>query len=125
MDVIRVKRAYEPPAPGDGFRVLVDRLWPRGVTKEKARLDQWARDVAPSPALRTWFGHDPERFAEFSARYRGELARSPGREIVAELARRAARGTVTLVYGARDERHNGARVLAEEIEAAHGARAPS
>ncbi len=120
-----MKRAYQPPAPDDGFRVLVDRLWPRGVTREKARLDLWARDVAPSPALRTWFGHEPGRFAEFSARYRGELARSPGREIVAELARRAARGTVTLVYGARDERHNGARVLAEEIEAALGAHAPS
>ncbi len=123
--MVRVKRAYEPRAPDDGYRVLVDRLWPRGVTKEKARLDLWARDVAPSPALRTWFGHDPARFAEFSSRYRRELARSPGREIVAELARRAARGTITLVYGARDERHNGARVLAEEIEAAPGARASS
>jgi len=119
--MVRTKRAYEPPAAGDGYRVLVDRLWPRGVTRERARLDLWAKDVAPSPALRRWFGHDPARFREFSVRYRRELARSPGHAIVADLARRSARGPVTLVYGARDEEHNGARVLAEEIEAALGA----
>jgi uncharacterized protein YeaO (DUF488 family) len=114
----RVKRAYLPAAASDGSRVLVDRLWPRGVTKKAAHLDLWAKELAPSPALREWFGHDPARYREFAARYRRELARSPARELLDELARRSARGTVTLVYGARDEEHNGARVLAEEIEAA-------
>ena len=71
---VRLKRAYDPAEPGDGYRVLVDRLWPRGVSKERARLDEWARELAPSAELRTWFGHDPERFAEFERRYRAELA---------------------------------------------------
>jgi len=121
--MVRVKRAYLPAAAGDGYRVLVDRLWPRGVTKQRARVDLWAKDVAPSPALRRWFDHDPARFREFTVRYRRELSSSPGREIVAELARRSSEQTVTLVYGARDEVHNGARVLAEEMEAALGAHA--
>jgi uncharacterized protein YeaO (DUF488 family) len=119
--MVKTKRAYEAAARGDGYRVLVDRLWPRGVTKQAAHLDAWTKDVAPSPALRKWFGHAPERFAAFSARYRQELVREPARAAVADLARRAARGTVTLVYGARDEVHNGAVVLKEEIESAlHG-----
>jgi uncharacterized protein YeaO (DUF488 family) len=98
----------------------VDRLWPRGVTKEGARLDLWARDLAPSPGLRTWFGHDPARFREFAERYRQELARSPAREAFLDLLHHAARGRVTLVYGARDVEHNGAVVLKREIEDALG-----
>ncbi len=108
---IGIKRVYEPPADGDGYRVLIDRVWPRGVAKEHARLDEWARDLAPSTELRRWFGHVPERFDEFRRRYRRELAGSA--EHVEELRRRARGGRVTIVYGARDERHNNAVVLAE------------
>ncbi len=114
--MVRIKRAYDDPARGDGYRVLVDRLWPRGVKKEALRLDLWARDVAPSPALRTWFGHDPDRFREFARRYHAELRREPARSMLAELTRRAAHGAVTLVYGARDEEHNGALVLRDAID---------
>lgn len=115
--MVRTKRAYEPASRSDGCRILVDRLWPRGVTKEAAHLALWAKEVAPSAALRTWFGHRPERFEEFAERYVRELRRSPAREAFAELSRRAALGTVTLVYGARDEAHNGAVVLERQLEA--------
>ncbi|HXQ85390.1 MAG: DUF488 domain-containing protein [Gaiella sp.] len=108
---VRMKRAYDPAEPRDGYRVLVDRLWPRGVSKERARLDEWARELAPSAELRTWFGHDPERFAEFERRYRAEL--TAHEEKLDELRRRAREGALTLVYGARDEVHNDAVVLAE------------
>ncbi len=108
---VRLKRAYEPAEPADGYRVLVDRLWPRGVAKEAARLDDWARELAPSDELRRWFGHDPAKFAEFRRRYRAELAARE--EKLRELRRRARRGTVTLVYAARDPEHNDAVVLAE------------
>ena len=110
---VRLKRAYDPAEPGDGYRVLVDRLWPRGVSKERARLDEWARELAPSTELRAWFGHDPARFAEFERRYRTELAAHG--EKVDELRRRARAGTLTLVYAARDEEHNDAVVLAEVL----------
>ena len=110
MDV-RLKRAYEPAGAADGYRVLVDRLWPRGVSKERARLDEWARELAPSTELRTWFGHDPAGFAEFRRRYLEELAARA--EKLGELRGRARKGTVTLVYAARDDRHNDAVVLAE------------
>ena len=113
---VRIKRAYQEPAPGDGRRVLVDRLWPRGVSKQALRLDAWAKELAPSDALRRWFGHEPARFAEFTRRYTRELRSGPGAEALAELSRRAARGTVTLVYGAHDEAHNGAVVLRDLIE---------
>ncbi len=93
--------------------MLVDRLWPRGVSKERAHLDEWARELAPSAELRTWFGHDPDRFAEFERRYRAELAAHD--EKLDELRRRAREGTLTLVYGARDEEHNDAVVLAELV----------
>ena len=106
-----MKRAYDPAEPRDGYRVLVDRLWPRGVSKERARLDEWARELAPSAELRTWFGHDPERFAEFERRYRAEL--TAHEEKLDELRCRAREGTLTLVYAARDEEHNDAVVLAE------------
>ncbi|HEX3762979.1 MAG TPA: DUF488 family protein [Kofleriaceae bacterium] len=113
--MIRVKRAYESVARGDGQRVLVDRLWPRGLRKTEAHLDAWLKDAAPSPELRRWFGHDPQRFPEFRDRYRRELRSEPARAALAELSRRAARGTMTLVYGARDELHNNAVVLAQEL----------
>jgi uncharacterized protein YeaO (DUF488 family) len=116
--MIRTKRAYEPAEPEDGYRVLVERLWPRGLTKARAALDLWAKDVSPSPALRTWYGHDPARFAEFAVRYRKELAAAPAQAILADLRRRGARGTVTLVYAARDEEHNSAVLVLGELKRA-------
>ena len=104
----QIKRAYEAAAPSDGTRVLVDRLWPRGVKKSKAHLDQWMKDIAPSPRLRLWFGHRPERFAEFKKRYVRELSGNPE---VAELRGLGRHGRVTLVYAARDPQVNHAVVL--------------
>jgi uncharacterized protein YeaO (DUF488 family) len=112
MDV-RLKRAYEPPGPADGHRVLIDRLWPRGVSREKAELDAWRKELAPSTELRRWFGHDPERFEEFRRRYIEEL-RSQRPRLTA-LRRRAREGTLTLVYAAHDADHNDAVVLAEVL----------
>ena len=112
MDV-RVKRAYDDPADDDGYRVLIDRLWPRGVARERARLDEWARELAPSTELRRWFGHDPDRFSEFRVRYTSELESQ--RPKLDELRRRAREGTLTLVYGARDTEHNDAVVLADVL----------
>jgi len=106
---VNLKRAYEPPSSRDGTRILVDRLWPRGVKKAKAHIDLWLRDVAPSAALRQWFGHDPARWSEFRRRYRGELKRQP--EALAQLRALARQGRITLVFGARDERRNQAVVL--------------
>ena len=108
---LRLKRAYEPARATDGYRVLVDRLWPRGVSRDKARLDEWARELAPSADLRRWFGHDPARFAQFRRRYAKELTSQETK--LRELRRRARAGTLTLVYGARDTEHNDAVVLAE------------
>jgi uncharacterized protein YeaO (DUF488 family) len=108
---VAMKRAYEPVGEDDGYRVLIDRIWPRGVSKERARLDEWARQLAPSTELRRWFGHDPARFEEFRRRYIEELAAE--RDKLDELRRRAGSGKVTLVYGARDREHNDAVVLAE------------
>ena len=108
---VRVKRVYEEPDPGDGYRVLIDHIWPRGVSRERAHLDDWARDLAPSDDLRRWFSHDPAKFDEFRARYVAELADQRAR--VVELARRARTGPVTIVYAARDQEHNNAVVLAE------------
>lgn len=115
MPAVAIKRAYEPAGEADGYRVLIDRIWPRGVTKEQARLDEWARELAPSAELRRWFGHDPERFEEFRRRYLEELASES--EKLDELRHRASSGTVTLVYGARDREHNDAVVLAELLRA--------
>jgi len=106
---IAVKRAYDPPADSDGLRVLVDRLWPRGLARSEARLDLWLKEVAPSPALRRWFGHDPARWPEFVRRYREELQRNP--TAAARLQALAAEGPVTLVYAARDRDHNQAIAL--------------
>jgi uncharacterized protein YeaO (DUF488 family) len=112
--MIRLKRAYEPASPADGERVLVERLWPRGVTKSRAALDLWLKDVAPSPELRKWFGHDPAKWERFEQRYWKEL-QGP-KEIVELLRHKSARGTVTLVYGARDLEHNGAVALKRFLE---------
>ena len=112
MDV-RLKRAYDEPAEDDGYRVLVDRLWPRGVARDRARLDEWARELAPSTELRRWFGHDPARFEEFRGRYETELEKQ--RVKLDELRRRAREETVTLVYAARDTEHNDAVVLADVL----------
>jgi uncharacterized protein YeaO (DUF488 family) len=111
---VRLRRAYDPPAPADGGRVLVDRLWPRGVSREQLRVDAWLRDLGPSDALRRWFGHDPARWEEFRRRYRRELAAK--RALLDELAGYARGGTLTLVYGARDPEHNQAVVIKELLE---------
>lgn len=110
---IRLKRAYDPASPSDGYRVLIDRLWPRGVSKQRAKLDEWEKELAPSTELRQWFGHEPDRFAEFRRRYIGELRRQRSR--LAGLRRRAREGTLTLVYSAHDSEHNDAVVLAEVL----------
>lgn len=106
---IRLRRAYDPPTLADGRRILVDRLWPRGLTKEAAAIDTWLKDVAPSTELRRWFGHDPGKWTEFERRYRQELAANP--TALAPLIEAAKTGPVTLVYGAKDEQHNNAVVL--------------
>lgn len=111
--MIRIKRVYEAASESDGSRVLVDRLWPRGVAKADARVSWWAKELAPSSELRRWFGHDPERFAEFSRRYRLELS---GKEELGALRRLVREGPVTLVYGARDREHNNAVVLRTLLE---------
>ena len=110
---IRLKRAYEPASPADGYRVLVDRLWPRGVSKQRAMLDDWQKELAPSTELRQWFGHEPCRFPEFRRRYLDELRCERPR--LAELRRRARDGALTLVYAARDAEHNEAVVLADVL----------
>ena len=112
MDV-RLKRAYEPASAEDGYRVLVDRLWPRGVSKEQAKLDEWDQELAPSSRLRKWFGHEPDRFPEFRRRYIDELRANRAR--LRELRRRARTATLTLVYSAHDSEHNDAVVLAEVL----------
>lgn len=104
----KIKRVYDAPSAADGTRVLVDRLWPRGLKKTDAHLTSWMKDVAPSPRLRVWFGHKPERFAEFRARYEGELADNPA---VTELRELGKKQTVTLLYAARDPEVNHAAVL--------------
>lgn len=108
-DNVRLKRAYEPSAAADGTRILVDRLWPRGVKKVDAAIDQWAKDIAPSTALRKWFGHDPARWQEFRSRYAAEVHAHP--EKLGELRALAKRGRITLVFSAHDEDHNNAVAL--------------
>src|ERR1700755_524820 len=110
MPTLSIKRVYEEPSSHDGMRVLVDRLWPRGLTKEKAAVDLWLKDVAPSPGLRTWFDHREDRFEAFAERYRHELEHNPA---LAELRALTFRRKVTLLYGAHDERINHAVVLQE------------
>ncbi|HUI04555.1 MAG TPA: DUF488 family protein, partial [Acidimicrobiales bacterium] len=115
MSVV-VARVYDAGAAGGGHRVLVDRLWPRGVARAALAHDEWAKDLAPSDALRRWYGHDPARFAEFARRYRAELEAPAARQALAALARRAGRGRVTLLTATRDVEHSGAAVLRAVIE---------
>jgi uncharacterized protein YeaO (DUF488 family) len=110
---VHIKRIYEEPEASDGYRVLVDRLWPRGISRERAHLDQWARELAPSDELRHWFDHAPARFDEFRSRYLGELEDQP--EEIAELRQRANSGTLTLLFAARNTEQNNAVVLAELV----------
>jgi uncharacterized protein YeaO (DUF488 family) len=114
--MVRLKRAYIPYAPDDGYRVLVERLWPRGLRKDEAHLDGWLKEIAPSDALRKWFGHDPAQFREFRDHYRRELRNANAQRLLDELTRKAARETVTLIYSAHDEEHNNAVVLKTMIE---------
>ena len=113
---LAIKRAYEPPSPADGRRVLVDRLWPRDVSKAHLQLDAWIRDLAPSTELRKWFNHDPARWDEFVRRYRKELQAPEQQELLSTLSEQAAHGALTLIYGARDTEHNEALVLRDVLE---------
>jgi uncharacterized protein YeaO (DUF488 family) len=118
--MLKLKRAYEPASPDDGERILVERLWPRGLTKAKAAIDLWLKDIAPSTELRKWFGHDPDKWKEFQKRYRKEL--QSRKDAVALLREKAKRGVITLVYAARDEDRNSARVLMSVLDGGSGAR---
>lgn len=108
---LQAKRIYDPPDDSDGYRILIDHVWPRGVSRARARLDEWARELAPSGQLRKWFDHRPDRFAEFRAHYRDELLANADR--IDELRRRATHSRVTILYAARDREHNNAVVLTE------------
>ena len=110
----QIKRVYEEPSEDDGKRILIDRLWPRGLTKEKAKIDVWLKDIAPSIQLRQWFGHDHQKWREFKRRYQGELEKNM--TIVSQLVELLKKGNVTLVYGAKDKEHNDAVVLKEYLE---------
>ncbi len=112
--MIRLKRVYEKPSRGDGFRVLVDRLWPRGLTKERAAVKLWLKDLGPSTELRRWFGHDPAKWSDFQKKYRRELRKK--RDLIEELRSKAKEQTVTLLFGARDEEHNEAIVLKQILD---------
>jgi uncharacterized protein YeaO (DUF488 family) len=111
--MLRLKRAYEPRTHGDGRRILVDRLWPRGVSKARLAIDEWMKDLAPTAELRQWFAHDPAKWLTFQRRYKRELAEHT--DLIDRLARRALQGRVTLIFGARDESHNDAVVLAAVV----------
>ena len=115
-DRLRTKRIYDAPDSRDGARYLVDALWPRGVSKEDANLDDWLKELAPSSRLRSWFDHDPRKWGKFRQRYRAELRAGPKEETLDRLASRAERGNVTLVFAARDEEHNNAEALRDFIE---------
>lgn len=114
--MVKLKRAYEPASRGDGYRVLVERLWPRGIRKEALPLDEWRKEIAPSGELRQWFSHDPARWREFKLRYLKELKEATAAEQLRALADRAADGTLTLVFSSHDTEHNNAVVLKEQIE---------
>jgi len=111
---IQIKRAYERPSESDGYRVLVDRIWPRGIRKEDAAISEWLKEIAPSKGLREWFGHEPERWDEFRIRYFEELGNHP--DAITALRKKAGAGPVTLVYAAKDELHNNAVALKEHLE---------
>jgi len=114
--MIQIKRVYSEASSRDGVRILVDRVWPRGVSKERARIVAWRKELAPTTALRKWYGHDPAKWAEFQRRYRAELRRSGQVEMLHELAKQARSERITLVYSAADQEHNQARVLKEFLE---------
>jgi len=114
--MIKLKRAYEKPSSADGRRLLVDRLWPRGLKKEAAHLDDWLKDLAPSDELRQWFGHDPERWEEFQQRYIEELEDPDKKSQIEALLTKARQGTVTLVFAAKDEEKNNAVVLKQYLD---------
>ena len=118
--MVWLKRVYDPPSDHDGERFLVERLWPRGVSRSDARLTGWVKELAPSPGLRKWFGHDPKRWDEFRRRYRAELREHDKRLLLTELAARAKRGDITLVFAARDEERNSAAVLKRVLESRTG-----
>jgi uncharacterized protein YeaO (DUF488 family) len=122
MGRFQIKRVYEAPEASDGFRVLVDRLWPRGMAKERAALNLWMKDIAPSTELRRWFGHDPKRWKEFQTRYRAELKEHD--TDLAQLRSQARKGTVTLLFGARDIEHNEAVVLRNVLVGSANVTAP-
>jgi len=111
---IEIRRVYEPPEPTDGTRILVDRLWPRGLSKEAAKINYWSKEIAPSTELRRWYGHDPEKWSEFKSRYFEELNSNP--EGVEELLRHARKGRVTFLYSSKEERLNNAVALKEYLE---------
>jgi uncharacterized protein YeaO (DUF488 family) len=115
--MIKIKRIYDDADPSDGARLLVDRLWPRGLSKEKAAVDHWLKEIAPSDELRRWFGHDPEKWQEFRAKYREEL-KGQG-SLLKEISQQAKKETVTLLYAAHDQEHNNAVVLKEMLEKKH------
>ncbi len=112
--MITLKRVYEKPSKGDGIRILVERLWPRGITKERAAVDLWLKDIAPSTELRKWFGHDPAKWEQFCKRYRVELEQN--KDAVNLLKQKCKEGIITLVYAARDEKHNSAVALKQMLE---------
>lgn len=113
---VAIKRVYDQPDAGDGTRILVDRLWPRGLSKERAKVDIWLKEIAPGNDLRKWFGHDPEKFAEFHRRYEAELESESGQEALARLRDLARQGPVTLVFAAHDSEHNNAVVLRDLLQ---------
>lgn len=119
---IAIKRAYDEPEPKDGARILVDQLWPRGLSKEQAHIDIWLKELAPSNELRKWFGHEPEKFAEFRRRYEAELHSAEAQTALKQLEDRAKQGPVTLVFAAHDVEHNNAVVLRDQLQQAlkHG-----
>jgi len=114
-EVLKLKRAYEPVESTDGKRILIDRLWPRGVSKSEARVDEWLKDLAPSTELRTWFGHDPQKWEEFRKRYIKELSSPDKTGLLEDIARRARRETITLIYSAKDTEHSDVKVLEQLI----------
>ena len=111
---VRIKRVYEPADPGDGKRILIDRLWPRGLTKDKARIDLWEKEIAPSSKLRKWFNHDPVKWSEFQKRYQHELDNN--NEAIGRVRKVLEQGSATLVYSAKDQDHNDAVVLKSYLE---------
>jgi len=115
---IKIKRIYDPPSPQDGFRILVDRLWPRGLSKEKAKVDLWLRDIAPSNELRKWYGHDPNKWTEFKKKYLGEIGEK--KEEFELLRKKAREGTVTFLFSSKEEKLNNAAALKEFVERHRG-----